>query len=60
MWSYFENWRKQVVRESRYPFKLAELESLFEQGYTVNDAIDWGEEGADWLDDEYINGYEED
>jgi len=44
MWSYYEGWAKQVIQETRYKFRQGELESLFEQGYTINDAIDWAEE----------------
>jgi hypothetical protein len=58
MWSYYEGWAKQVIQETRYKFRQGELESLFEQGYTINDALDWAEEAQDWLDDEEINGYE--
>jgi hypothetical protein len=53
MWSYFEDWSKQVVQETRYKFRKGELESLFEQGYTVGDAIVWGDrkEFEEWYDE---------
>jgi len=39
----FETFCDEVQNDTSYIFSVWELQELFDDGYTVNDAVEWGE-----------------